>query len=398
MATINVNKRRRTAADTLHISDLPIGFIADVSAYLPKPSRALFAVAFSEPSSSSKNNDYQLSPISIAIVSATQWDILDFGDVEMELANKLTDNDINAVLKSINAQDVLKRLKLAGCVNIEGHGLHPLRRSSTLEQIDLSMAKQHEEPDIDPAPLIRVDVVLPILDSIISLRSNQFSLKHIQIPYKWREDDDNLHLMAEFRARYNTLLSIKYPSCTQCNTSMDNKKWLASNRDLIQKYSTCYICLKHFCGDFDCFDGHETLQHCYSCDKDYCLDCMHTLDCTQCDGWRTCNGCQGSKECDECGTVFCEYCVKTCDECNKDYCEDCVRIFKCSAPSCNRKQCARCWKRGGDYSDIATQKEHNNVIHCFECEKDWCFNCLPVSIKNEDCYGCLCISQGVEGR
>ena len=53
MASSNsTNKRRRTAADTPHISDLPVGFIVDVSAYLPKPSRALLAVAFNAPSSS----------------------------------------------------------------------------------------------------------------------------------------------------------------------------------------------------------------------------------------------------------------------------------------------------------------------------------------------------------
>ena len=84
----------RTAADNLHISDLPIGFIVDVSAYLAKPSRAILAVAFS--ASSSWQNDnlmHRQSPISKAIVSAQQWDILDFEDVEKELANKLTDDD-----------------------------------------------------------------------------------------------------------------------------------------------------------------------------------------------------------------------------------------------------------------------------------------------------------------
>ena len=65
MASNSTNKRQRTAADALHISDLPIGFIADVSSYLSKPSRALLAVAFSAPSSSWQNNNlmHQQSPI-----------------------------------------------------------------------------------------------------------------------------------------------------------------------------------------------------------------------------------------------------------------------------------------------------------------------------------------------
>ena len=58
MASNSTKKPRPpTAADILHISDFPIGFIADVSAYLPKPSRAILAVAFSAPSASWKNDD-----------------------------------------------------------------------------------------------------------------------------------------------------------------------------------------------------------------------------------------------------------------------------------------------------------------------------------------------------
>jgi len=139
MASNSTNKRRRTAADTLHISNLPIGFIVDVSAYLPKPSRAILAAAFTSSSLLQNNNDliHRLSPISTAIISAQSWNILDFEDVERELANKLTDDDIYAILTCINAHDMLKRLKLRGCTNITGIGLNPLRGSAVLKQIDL---------------------------------------------------------------------------------------------------------------------------------------------------------------------------------------------------------------------------------------------------------------------
>ena len=103
MASSITNKRRRTAADTLHISSLPIGFIVDVSSYLSKPSRAILAVAFSS-SSLWQNDDlmHRQSPISKAIISAQQWDILDFEDIEKSLAVKLTDDDLHAVLKCIS--------------------------------------------------------------------------------------------------------------------------------------------------------------------------------------------------------------------------------------------------------------------------------------------------------
>jgi len=189
-------RKRRTAADTLHISDLPIGFIADVSAYLPKPSRALLAVSFSAPSTSWQNDDlmHRQSPISEAIVSSQQWDTLDFGDVEEDIANKLTDNDISAILKCINAHDVLKELKLTGCFNIEGHGLYPLRGSSSLEQIDISIFKHREDPyapqpDNDSEPLIHVDeVVLPIIYST----SAYWCIMQTKITPAQQEKDDEL--------------------------------------------------------------------------------------------------------------------------------------------------------------------------------------------------------------
>ncbi|KAL7540709.1 hypothetical protein ACHAXR_010316 [Thalassiosira sp. AJA248-18] len=40
----------------------------------------------------------------------------------------------------------VRRLNLCGCVGMTGQGLAPLRGSTTIEQIDLSMSKQHGPP------------------------------------------------------------------------------------------------------------------------------------------------------------------------------------------------------------------------------------------------------------
>ena len=117
------NKRRRTTSMTTHISDLPVGFLVDVSAYLSKPSRALFAVAMSAPSSSWQKLNHgegQPSRISEAIILHTQWDTIDFEDVELELAVKLRDVDIYALLTCINAKQTLKTQRvrtIAGLVH-----------------------------------------------------------------------------------------------------------------------------------------------------------------------------------------------------------------------------------------------------------------------------------------
>ena len=214
----NTNKRRRAAADTLHISDLPIGLVVeDVLAYLSRPSRAIFAVALSAPSSSSswQSDDnlmhHRLSPISTAIVSAQQWDTLNFEDIEKELANKLSDDDIYAILKCINAHDVLKRLSLAGCINISGMGLEPLRGSVALEQIDLSRTdKNIDDPAIlsypYPNPRMSVlseEIVVNLLDSIVN--KDGCSLKYILFPQMWRDETFVSSVIGDFRTRYNQM-------------------------------------------------------------------------------------------------------------------------------------------------------------------------------------------------
>ena len=170
MASNSTNMSRQTATDTLHISDLPVGFIADVSAYLAKPSRAILAVAFTTHSSSWQNDDlmHRQSPISTAIVSASQWDTLDFEDVNEELANKLTDDDLYAILQCIHAHDVLKKLKLCGCNNITGIGLNPLRGSTVLEHIDISLVGKHDKRGYEPESKISQEIFQPNCDSFIN--------------------------------------------------------------------------------------------------------------------------------------------------------------------------------------------------------------------------------------
>jgi len=332
MATINVNKRRRTAADTLHISELPVGILADVSAYLPKPSRALFAVAFSEPSSSSKNNDYQLSPISTAIVSATQWDILDFEDIEKELANKLTDDDISAVLKCINAHDMLKRLKLCGCINIKGHGLKPLRDSVVVEQIDISLVGKHGKRESCSESMISANEVVPIIDNIIS---TGYSLKYIQFPKKWcyhghcsRREEEEQSSIARLKSRFDRHLDALDLRCEECN---DDEPLTARNMEI------CYDCLEPICNE--CMWDDKRV-YCDRCEKHYCSNCASCYECGnhKCNKC-TCSGCGGLKECNKCGKSCCEDCLPAC-KWRVD--EDCYGLNKDCYGCSNNICCCSC--------------------------------------------------------
>eukprot|EP00986_Skeletonema_menzelii_P008188 scaffold3381_cov144-Skeletonema_menzelii.AAC.3 len=160
-------KRRRLSATNgdsqgiRSLIDLPSGILAHAASFLAAPSKALFAIALD------KNSVAVPNERSSAIVG-NQWDILDFREMEKDLAAKLTDSDIERVLQCIDAVNNLKRLKLTNCTKITGTCLEPLRGSLIIEQIDLSLVGEHQSPDLDPPPPISCDHALPILDSIVA--------------------------------------------------------------------------------------------------------------------------------------------------------------------------------------------------------------------------------------
>ena len=66
--------------------------------------------------------------------------------------------------------------------------MEPLRGSTVIENIDLTLVGDHVTPILDPEPRISQDIVLPILDSIIEEGDNS-GLKLLQFPWKWRENE-----------------------------------------------------------------------------------------------------------------------------------------------------------------------------------------------------------------
>ena len=93
---------------------------------------------------------------------------LDFADLEITLASKLTDRDLFAVLMCVNAKENIQKLKLTHCVGIVGNGLKPLARSSVLKQIDLSLVQPFVIPDNSGITgMISEESVLPIINDIL---------------------------------------------------------------------------------------------------------------------------------------------------------------------------------------------------------------------------------------
>lgn len=254
--------------------------------------------------------------------------MLDFEDIEKRLASKLTDDDIAAVLVCINAAG-----NLAGCKNVTGSGLEPLRGSAVLEKIDLSLVGRYEKPRVFENPRISEDAIVPILWSIADAEGS--SLKHLHLRGTFRDSST----LTGFLERYEQLLAERGCVCAECERSVN-----VSTRGGFQDH-TCFTCTKNFC--YECEDNEgldgDTLRRCWRCEKETCPECngLTFRRCNSCG----CEHCLGSMtSCNRCDCYTCHDCKYICDECEQAICKDCLGKNSCLhcgkmiCPSCTRAE------------------------------------------------------------
>ncbi len=377
MMTCRQSKRRKIAGDaslratTCPIYNLfPAGILREVASYLEAPSRILFAIAIEPPSTSTRSPYAKilarckpklgLSPIT----SNLDWHTLDFGDIEKELAAKLTDEDISKVLLHVDAAFKVKRLFLTNCTGITGTCLASLRNCTSIEQIDMSLVKAHKSPALDPAPQLSCDQVLPILRSIISQEKN--SLKHLQFPLFWRsteraEDSDFVAFLNE----YNQMVENRDTSfCKKCNDYIDEGAfmdtgrwgpWFANQGDI------CSLCTNIYCYECSADDNHFSgACLCHTCQRRYCSKCSTMVECEDCSDMH-CVVCASFTECanPECMRTFCNDCRlhNSCPHCSKSWCDSCSNGLHLHCDMCEEKCCAECSEKEGT----------NGVYPCDEC-------------------------------
>ncbi|KAK1734903.1 hypothetical protein QTG54_014363, partial [Skeletonema marinoi] len=361
----------------IYLSDLPTGALAHVSSFLASPSRALFAVAL----------DY-LDVDSSSEIAGDDWDALDFGEIEKDLAAKISDEDIRGVLLSIDAVNNLKKLRLTNCIHVTGVGLGPLRGSTIIRQIDLSLVGDHESPKLDPEPPISCAEVIPILDSIIE-RGEECSLEYLQFPNEWRKERNTESDFHAFLTRYNELLCSRADVCLQCSCNLlgiyhDHALQMNGYEYGTQNY-TCYDCMNKYCYgcEDDLFGCYISL--CHRCEKSYCAHCLTVNYCTCC-GFSYCVGCIDSKQCSQCEENTCLDCVpgvRCHNNCGADkiWCIPCVEdgdaFSRCD--SCNEAYCVDCCD-----SDI------HAVKFCDVCKDLHCGQCRVKEFKEGGscCAGC----------
>ena len=344
-------------------------------------------------------------------VAGNDWDILDFGDIEKELAAKLTDDDIKKVLLHIDAAHKVKRLRLTNCVNIAGNGLSPLTNSASIEQIDLSLVKPHKNPELDPVPALSRYSVLPILESIIRLERK--SLKHVQFPHVWRlgttaDGEDELvedPQMHSFIEQYNELMTNRSTGlCELCNGRLEPEHnclgdYYGSMFYGIQS-DTCSVCVLKYSHCFYCRGLHPSIDHCFKCERYYCDECAPVkVECGACQEY-FCSSCIGSVPCadPDCRVIVCDDCRssdRSCRECLKTWCYDCDVCFRCKY--CSKQCCWACSKNCDLCFEekccrtCATSEDISEVLSCDDCNKTYCNKCRMLVFQEGDsnCKKCL---------
>ena len=398
------------------LGDIPTEALQHVASFLAAPSQVMFGlhVAAAE--------DKLLNKRSFAIAEEQSWDILDFGEIEKEVASRLTDDDIRAVLWCIDAGNKVKRLRLTNCFNVTGSGLEPLSGSEVIEQIDMSLVGDHEEPipletwhpplneEVGWSPLCYFDwsssacvpidlrlsceLVLPILDSIIS--REKCSLKHLHFPKgvhaktsweSWQKITDSIYhewlprpLFADFLTRYTEYMKNRGIRCTQCSQNLPSNgcQWFGNDRELGFKFfnqnHTCSKCLNNYCYRHNEADYHyarkynhgdRVLERCRKCEREYCVECSDMFRCERCTSTMSyyCKDCKALASV-QCSSARCEN--KCCEECELLSCRKCEKGF-----------CGECCE------------------HCESCEEYICYNCNGTweECSAEECYHCMICSQ-----
>mmetsp|Transcript_12389 Transcript_12389/g.24785 ORF Transcript_12389/g.24785 Transcript_12389/m.24785 type:complete len:507 (+) Transcript_12389:90-1610(+) len=467
-----INKRRRISSSNLpprNIRDLAVEPLTYVASFLATPSRAMFAIALSsewcyldEEESGPPQTIWWIDrdawaegepsySTSIAKI-AGKCESLDFGDVQKDLAVRLTDAHIGDILLCLDREDNrIKKIRLTNCINVNGSGIWRLLESETIEHIDLSIVPDHKNPRVwcfNNMEKLLFRHVVKLLDSIVSLddlfnvrsvRKN--SLQYLHLPWYWRSCPEKPQMKA-FMGRYKRMWESRVSVCARCTGKFEPMicEDLYGLGSVSMQLNTCSICTKHYCFECQGENGNLFVEICERCERVHCQDCLKKEYCAICHAWFCGDHCGGSEvwkkshgthceECSGCTLKICGSCCfeKTCRDCGETDCGLCrayhiplrrgldqnnfeIRKHLEECQSCNLTWCRTCkeWERCDDCDrpviceecipertchtcDGAFCNSCRSIAECKRCNKNWCSDCDPSRAWGRDGRGGYCV-------
>ena len=148
------------------------------------------------------------------------------------VTEKLSDDDIGALLVCIDAKNNLEHLHLNNNLSksLDGHCLEPLRGSVVLKSIIFDEQSEMSLP-----------TVIPILESIVDVDGN--SLRRLELPNEWKKGKVRGESpLNDFLQKFTELILSEEVECAQCKNKVthDPEGWET-------RIDTCYTCFKFIC-------------------------------------------------------------------------------------------------------------------------------------------------------
>ena len=255
--------------------------------YYEKTELQKSCLSFAQAMTHSHQNIMSFQPsktiLTIMKQSSRLWQVLDFKDIAEYLERDVTDNDVQWLLQCIDAVNHVKTLRLTHCYGVTGVGLQPLVGSTVLERLDLSLVGNHEKPTISTKHIISANVVMPMLDRMISTEGSLLLLVHL--PNKWGSAVIN-----SFSRKFDRVLKERNIKCYGCQP---NRDIVVDQETLFDSWGTnqctCSGCAKSLCKD--CMGEYE-VHTCEYCERMYCYSCSWIIHCETC-AFASCVDCEG---------------------------------------------------------------------------------------------------------
>lgn len=257
-------------------------------------------------------------------IPKTRWRVINLS------GSQITDDQLCAFLKHINAKENTSSLSLVGCVNIHGPGLTPLHGSMVMEDIDLrvcgSLPLLGEHGKFHGPSGLMEECISQMLFSMLPLQRDlkegrkQLALRRVAIRPEFQIISRRFHNHSDvFRRFFQYHHSLK-----RFLPPMDPQRCTSKICRLcyVEPYKTdavtCTVCLKHYC--IAC----AMPPTCSECAKQKCQWCSNVMECGGCNkqscashGYECCGGCDKAF-CQDCHEDELEFCVV----CNEYYCTD----------------------------------------------------------------------------
>ena len=269
--------------------------------------------------------------------------VIDFIDISPEMAAKITDEDLCAVLMMwfLFSEEKPKEFYLTSCAGIIGHGLEPIRLFPSLEIIDLSKGESTEWNI--PVP-VEERAVVPFLDELVSSMADDHLLR-VKVPSEWNkylardESEDESNESEEDEDDNDDSVSVHQSFMSLLKTHKN-----ASNRDS----SCCYFG----------FEGSSRTLIISMAEND---QFTHVDECIFCTISGNCNRHQSTRfiACEHCSKVECCFCR------DPPTLGDNKAIWKCE--QCGITTCYCCRRKSYGQGDSIVSSCHPTHPH-FKCD------------------------------